>query len=168
LGNSRFFLKGDRTESGRPSGNFQESKNQDGRFLKMGSGGKIQRGYFRNGLQTHVVVLRIGERNGMKMRRNLAFSLVPICLLLLCRLISGNTTQESKGQQPEGRLPGGLIPAQATMATAWDIPRDPLEGFNTGELSAHRGDQEGLQDIPAATVISTADRERARSSAAQS
>ena len=61
------------------------------------------------------------------MRRNFAFSIAPVCFVLLCRLIYGSTTQESKSQQPEGPLPGRLVPARATMATAWDIPRDPLK-----------------------------------------
>ncbi len=66
------------------------------------------------------------------MRMNLAFSVAPIGLLLLCRLIFGNTPQESKSQQTEGPLPGRLVPAQATMATAWDIPRDPLKDSTLG------------------------------------
>lgn len=66
------------------------------------------------------------------MRRNLAFNTAPICFILLCRLMSGNTPQESKSQQQEGPLPGRLIPAQGTMATAWDIPRDPLTDTTLG------------------------------------
>ena len=66
------------------------------------------------------------------MRKKLAFSVALMCVVLLCRLIYGNTTQELKSQQPEGPLALRLVPAQATMATAWDIPRDPLKDSTLG------------------------------------
>ena len=90
--------------------------------------GELQRRYLRNGLEIHIVIWRIGERDGMK----LAFSMAPICFLVLCRLMSGNTNQESKSQQTESPLPGRLVPARATMTTAWDIPRDPLKDSTLG------------------------------------
>jgi thiosulfate dehydrogenase len=66
------------------------------------------------------------------MRTTLAFSMAPVCFLVLCRLISGNTNQESQSQQMESPLPERLIPARATMTTAWDIPRDPLKDSTLG------------------------------------
>ena len=71
-----------------------------------------------------------GEKIGM--RRNMAAGVIILSLLLLFRLVSGSTTQESKSQQPEGPLPGRLIPASTTMVTAWDIPRNPLNDSTLG------------------------------------
>jgi thiosulfate dehydrogenase len=66
------------------------------------------------------------------MKRMMAAGAVPICFILLFRLLYGNTTQESRSQTPEGPLPGRLIPASATMVTAWDIPRDPFRDSTLG------------------------------------
>ena len=78
------------------------------------------------------------------MRMKFGFSVAPVCLVLLCHLIAGNTSQESGRQASEG-LTVRLIPAGTTMATAWDIPRDPLNDSTLGSSPRSERIREGYR-----------------------
>jgi hypothetical protein len=103
---------------------------------------EIEGGYLWNGLFAHHVIRGTDERTGMRMK--FGFSVAPVCLVLLCHLIAGNTSQESGRQASEG-LTGRLIPAGTTMATAWDIPRDPLNDSTLGSSPRSERIREGYR-----------------------
>jgi thiosulfate dehydrogenase len=68
-----------------------------------------------------------GEEEKVVMKRIAATGVILTCLVLVLLVLYGHTTQET-GRSGAGRL----VPASATMATAWDVPRDPLNDSTLG------------------------------------